>query len=64
MPAGASYAVLRLTELVHRHRKQWSERKVRQAEQRLFARLTRADIDTLYGIYLGVVKHRKMAKVL
>lgn len=51
-------------ELVHRHRKQWSERKVRQAEQRLFARLTRADIDTLYGIYLGVVKNRKTAKVL
>lgn len=51
-------------ELVHRHRKSWSERKVRQAEQRLFARLTRADIETLYGIYLGVVRNRKTPKVL
>lgn len=51
-------------ELVHRHRKGWSERKVRQAEQRLFARLSRADIDTLHGIYLGVVRRRKTIKVV
>lgn len=51
-------------EAAHRLRKTWSERKVQQAERRLFARLSRADIETLYGIYLGVVKARKTPKVL
>lgn len=51
-------------ELVHRQRPTWSERKVIQAERRLFARLTRDDIETLYTIYLSVRKPRKTPKVV
>jgi hypothetical protein len=51
-------------ELVHRQRPTWSERRVRQAEQRLYGRLTRDDIETLHTIYLSVRRKRRKAKVL
>lgn len=51
-------------ELVHRMRPSWSERKVRQAEQRLYARLTREDIETLYTIYTSVRHTRRRPKVI
>lgn len=51
-------------EAIHRVRPRWSERRVIQAEQRVFCALTRDQVEAIHRLYLSVRYARRAAKTI